>query len=418
MDDIRKNKQYYKFSIYGFLKNLRFFDAFFILFLVEKGLPYTEIGILYAVREIVINIFEIPSGIIADTFGRKRLLAISFLAYIVSFYIFYISDGFWSFLFAFVLYGIGDAFRSGTHKGMIMDYLKLQGWQTQKINYYGHTRSWSQKGSAISSLLAGIIVFYTGSYQNIFLYSIIPYLLNLLLILSYPNELNRTIKLENSKNRHLIGITIHSFFSMVKRPNVLKIMNTSALHSAYLKAVKDYIQPLMVNVALLIPILVNVETEKKNGIIIGVIYFFIYLATSRASKLSSKVASKNNNNISVLTLLAGFVFGMICGLAFVFNLWVISLFAFVGIYIVENIRKPILTGFIADHVPNEILTSVISAQSLLKTIMTAVLALLFGIIADRFGIGISFITLSAFLTLTTILINIFGQRKKLQKNIS
>ena len=145
MDILIKNRQYFKFCIYGFLKNLRFFDAFFILFLIEKGLSFTQIGILYAVREIFTSIFEIPSGIIADTFGRKNSLIGSFFIFIVSFYVFYISNDFWFFLIAFILYGIGDAFRSGAHKGMIMDYLKLNDWGEQKINYYGHTRSWSQK---------------------------------------------------------------------------------------------------------------------------------------------------------------------------------------------------------------------------------------------------------------------------------
>jgi hypothetical protein len=110
-------------------------------------------------------------------------------------------------------------------------------------------------------------------------------------------------------------------------------------------------------------------------------------------------------------LLIGFIFGIICGVFYIYDLWVISLIAFVGIYIVENIRKPILTGFIADNVPNEILTSVISAQSLLRTIITAILALIFGIIADNFGIGISFIVVSVFLTLSTFLINIYNSSK-------
>ena len=81
------------------------------------------------------------------------------------------------------------------------------------------------------------------------------------------------------------------------------------------------------------------------------------------------------------------------------------------IYIVENIRKPILTGFLADNVPNEIITSVISAQSLLRTILTVILALAFGIIADNFGIGVSFMVVSVFLTLSTILINIYNSQK-------
>lgn len=413
MNTIIKNRQYFKFCFYGFLKNLRFFDAFFILFLVEKGLPYTQIGILYAIREIIINLFEIPSGIIADTYGRKSSLIGSFFVYIISFYVFYLSNDFWLFMIAFILYGIADAFRSGTHKGMIMDYLKLNNWEKQKINYYGHTRSWSQKGSAISSLIAGMIVFSSGKYQNIFLYSIIPYLLNLLLIISYPKELNRSFELINLKSSIGIRLTIKSFLKIIKQPNVLKLINTSAIHTAYLRAVKDYIQPLMVNVAFIIPIMLTFETEKKNGIIIGMIYFIIYLATSRASQISSKIAAKNKQNISYTTLLFGFIFGIICGVFYIYDLWIISLIAFVGIYIVENIRKPILTGFIADNVPNEILTSVISAQSLLRTIITATLALVFGIIADNYGIGVSFMIVSVFLALFTILIHIYNSQKSL-----
>jgi len=397
--------------MYGFLKNLRFFDAFFLLFLIEKGLPFTQIGILYAVREIIINVFEIPSGIIADTYGRKNALISSFFAYIISFAVFYISIDFWLFMLAFILYGVGDAFRTGTHKGMIMDYLKINKWEAHKINYYGHTRSWSQKGSAISSLIAGLIVFYSGNYQYIFIYSIIPYLLNLLLIASYPKELNHSSKQIKPTSKLRIRSTLSSFFEIVKQPNVLKIMNTSAMHTAYLKAVKDYIQPVMVNVALLIPIFVNIDIEKKNGIIIGVIYFFIFLMTSSASKLSSKVEAKSKRNISYTTLLLGFIFGLLCGIFYSYDLWIIALILFVGIYIIENIRKPILTGFIADNVPNQILTSVISAQSLLRTIITALLAFAFGILADSYGIGMSLLIVSVGLVLLTVLGNLYTNKK-------
>ncbi len=411
MDVLIKNKQYYKFCAYGFLKNFRFFDAFFILFFLDKGLLYTEIGILYAVREIVINVFEIPSGLIADTYGRKKSLIGSLLLYIFSFSVFYLSNDFWLFMIAFVLYGIGDAFRSGTHKGMIMDYLKLNRWQNQNINYYGHTRSWSQFGSAISSLIAGLIVFSSGDYQNIFLYSIIPYLFNLFLIISYPNELNHSVNNSESNTKTGLISTIKSFILVLKQPNVLKIINTSALHTAYLKAVKDYIQPLMVQVALIIPLMVTLEVEKKNGIIIGIIYFLIYLLTSIASRFSSKIVTNNKNKISFVTLVLGFALGILSGIFYKYNLWILSLIFFVGIYIIENVRKPILTGFVADEVPNKILTSVISAQSLLRTVMTALIALVFGIVADHYGIGVSVITVSVILSISTLVINSFYRPK-------
>lgn len=404
MKNIIKNTQYYKFCIYGFLKNFRFFDAFFILFLVDKGLSYTEIGLLYAIREIVINIFEIPSGILADTYGRRNVLAFSFLIFMISFILFYFSNGFWIFLPAFILFGIGDAFRSGTHKGMIMDYLKMNQWDAQKINYYGHTRSCSQKGSALSALMAGVIVFYSGNYESIFLYSLIPYLLNLVLILSYPQALNHSIK----KAKHQSGIkeTMQSFTLIIKQAHVLKIINTTAVHTAYIKAVKDYIQPLMLQISLVIPLLLSINAEKKSGIIIGLIYFIIYLISSAASKRAGILAKSNRKNIPHLTLLLGFGAGLLCGLFYYFDLWFLSLIAFIAIFIIENIRKPILTGYVADQVPNEILTSVLSAQSLLKTIITAILALTFGFMADHYGIGISFIAISSFLLLTTFILNI------------
>ena len=48
--DISRNRQFRKFQAYGFLKNLRFFDPFLMLFFLEKGLSYLEIGTLYAIR--------------------------------------------------------------------------------------------------------------------------------------------------------------------------------------------------------------------------------------------------------------------------------------------------------------------------------------------------------------------------------
>lgn len=408
MSKIVKNRQYYKFSSYGFLKNLRFFDAFLLLYLVKEGLPYTQIGILYAVREISINLFEIPSGIVADTYGRKNTLAASFLVYISSFILFYLASDFWLFLPAFLLYGVGDAFRSGTHKGMIMDYLKLHQWSDQKINYYGHTRSWSQRGSALSSLIAGFIVFFSGKYGNIFLFSIIPYLLNLFLILSYPKELNKEINHQKSG----IQLTMKSFLKIIKKAQVLQIVNTTAMHSAFMKAVKDYIQPVMVHLSLLLPLMTQHDNEKKNGVVIGVIYFIIYLLTAQASKISSQIEASFKKNIPFYTLLLGFISGLACGIFYHNQLWLPALIAFVGIYIFENIRKPILTGYISDNVPNEILTSVLSAQSLLQTLITAILSFVFGLFADLWGIGISFILVTSFLVVLTLVLNILTERKQ------
>jgi MFS family permease len=405
-DLLLKNRQYYKFCMYGFLKNLRFFDAFFILFLVEKGISFTQIGILYALRELVTNLFELPSGIIADAFGRKRSLAGSFFLYITSFLLFYLFQNFWLFLIAFMFFGLAEAFRSGTHKGMIMDYLKLNNRENQAANYYGHTRSWSMTGSALSALIAGIIVLYGGSYESIFLYSVIPYVLNLILILSYPEYLNRTLEPNVKRKQQRIGQALRMLVDLLKQASVLRIIYSSAAHTAYLRAVKDYIQLVMVNLALILPFMLHLNNEQKGGIFVGLTYFIIFLASAAASRFSSYLGNRSRFNITLITLLAGFLLGTLSGMAYNYEFWLISLLAFALIYVMENIRKPLLTGAIADVVPKEILTSVISAQSLLRTIMTTLLALIFGIVADHFGIGMSLLIVSSFLLIGGLVIQL------------
>ncbi|MDE0330630.1 MAG: MFS transporter, partial [Nitrospinae bacterium] len=75
----------FRFSLYGFLKNQTYFEPFLILAFLEKDLSFFQIGILIGFREVCINIFEIPSGAVADLYGRRRSMIFSFLAYIASF---------------------------------------------------------------------------------------------------------------------------------------------------------------------------------------------------------------------------------------------------------------------------------------------------------------------------------------------
>ncbi len=242
-----------------------------------------------------------------------------------------------------ILFGTGEAFRSGTHKGVIMDYLKLNGWEQHIVYYYGHTRSRSQIGSALSALLAGLIVYFGGDYQIIFLYSIVPYVIILILIISYPDSLNHSMKANTGGKSARIKVSLRMLLKNLKQKQVRRTIGSSASHSAYTKAVKDYIQLVMLNLALVIPILNQTDPKQKSGLIIGILYFFIFSATSLASKLSSFIAAKSPGNIAFITLLLGFSAGTVSGISYHYSFRIISLLAFAGIYLPENIRKPVLT---------------------------------------------------------------------------
>ncbi len=396
-----KDRQYYKFCLYGFLKNLRFFDAFFLLYLKQKGLTYTEIGSLYAVREIVTNLSEVPTGIFADTYGRKKSLLLSFLGYIVAFLLFYAGQSYFVFLLAFLLYGLADAFRSGTHKGMIMRYLELNHWQDVKITYYGHTRACSQRGSAVSALIAGIIVFITGDFESIFLLSVIPYLLNLILIWTYPDSLDNT----GMSQYRSIKQNILALWQVIKKPKILYIVHSSAVFTAYQKAGKDYIQPVMKHIAISLPVWTAIAIDKKTGLVVGVLYTILYLLTATASSYAGILANRLNR-ASFKTLVIGFSLGIAGGYLFDLQYWWWTFMAFAGIYIIQSLRKPILTGYLANEVPNQILTSVLSAESLYRTLLTSVLAISLGYFTDHLGLGRAFMIISSLLLLISVVIEI------------
>ncbi|MBN2656081.1 MAG: MFS transporter [Spirochaetales bacterium] len=397
------NLQFGKFCAYGFLKNLQFFEAFLIVFLIERGISYTNIGILYAVREISANLLEIPSGIAADVLGRRKTLAGSFLLYMASFLIFYLFSNPFLFALAFVFYGAGEAFRSGTHKGMIADYLKGRGEQALMSSYYGRTRSWSQLGLALSSLAAGLLVFASGGYNSIFLFSTVPYAINFFLILSYPLSLDNRSGSKEKGKREKVRQVISETVSSLSDRRVLKLINLSAFHTAYLKAVKDYIQPVIVALVLTLPFLEVYNTDQRSALLIGAVYFIIYFLTSLASAQAGKINPGKTLFIPVTTLIGGLAAGAAGGLFLLAGYPLPTVFFFLIIHLVENLRKPLMTGYLSEQVDSSILTSVLSVQSQVTTVLTALIALFFGFVADRRSVGEALLYVSAGLVLLSLL---------------
>jgi len=148
-----------RFCLYGFLKNQQYFEPFLVLVLLDKGLSFFEIGLLVAFREVTVNLFEVASGAVADVYGRRRAMITSFAAYIVSFLLFGLASSLLALFAAMFFFGIGEAFRTGTHKAMIFAWLRSQGREKERTAVYGRTRSWSKLGSALSVVLAAVFVF-------------------------------------------------------------------------------------------------------------------------------------------------------------------------------------------------------------------------------------------------------------------
>lgn len=388
--EIKKDSMFYRFSLYGFLKNLRFFDPFILLIFRSYGLSFLQIGLLYSIRNIATNFLEIPTGVLADSFGRRKAMITSFISYIFSFLILYLLVDFWSLALAMILFAFGEAFRSGTHKALILEYLKINQISDLKVAYYGLTRSASQFGSAINALIAAALVFYTGNYRVMFLASTIPYALDLVNLISYPKVLDGNITRVNGKEIWTRFIsTLKVFIQTLKNASILRILLNSSSFTAVFESTKDYLQPILAFFALSLLLFPNLEATRREALIIGLVYFVIYLLTSLASRQAYSI-SKRFSDLSRavnVTYILGIVLLLISGIMATLGFELIAVICFIGIFLLNNVRRPINIGIISEQISSNVMASGLSTETLLTTIFSALFAPLLGYLADNIGLG-------------------------------
>ena len=370
---------------------MRFFDPFIILFFREIGFSYLQIGTLFALREVSNTLLEIPSGIVADFLGRKNSMLFSFGAYIVAFLIFSFFTSYYIFLLAMFLYACGDSFRSGTHKAMIVDYLKIQGLSQLKTEYYGSTRSWSQIGSALSSVIAGILIIYTGEYRIIFLASIFPYLLDFFILLSYPKELNGTPGIYKNKK-----FNFSQFKILFMKSQYHRALLNSAIYDGLFKSVKDYLQPILKSFALTVPIFLLKNNEHRSTLIIASVYFLLYFLSAGSSKNAHKFSKKFITSITALnmTFIVGIIITVFSGVLIIYGNELFAIISFITLFVIQNLRRPINTSYITEHIPENLMATGLSIETQIKTLTIAILSPAIGYFADIWGIGFGILIVS------------------------
>ncbi len=286
------------------------------------------------------------------------------------------------------MYALGDAIRTGVNKAMIIEYLKHTNQLEYKVKYYGHTRSWSQIGSAISSLLGGILVFYYQKIDIIFLFSILPYLIDFVNVLTYPKYLDEVDRKSVAISESLKE-TITSFWDIIKRVELVRILVNVSIYSGYYKSIKDFIQPFLKSLIIQLPILLFLTNNQKVGLFLGLIYFFIFLSNSFASRKSAEI-SNLFSSLSVfqnITLIIGVFVGMVSGLLMEFLPSVFVILLFIAVLFIENTRKPSGVALITEKSDDKVNASIISVSSQLASLFSALFVMAIGLLADFVGVG-------------------------------
>ena len=133
----------------------RIAGASWVALLALRGFSLLQIGILESIFHIASSCFEIPSGVVADVFGRKRTLALSKLVSVLSCLAMILSDNFGTVAFAIAFSALSYNLESGTIEALAYDSLKSVK-QEEKYNRYASTEMMLYRiTSSTATLCAG-----------------------------------------------------------------------------------------------------------------------------------------------------------------------------------------------------------------------------------------------------------------------
>ena len=377
--------QIYKFYLTEFLKTQRYFIPVMILFLQFSKLNYTEIFILYAVESAIIFLMEIPSGILADRLGKRSILILARSFLIPAYLLFWLTGSFLSFLIAMVFLGLNKAFKSGTHKAFIYDFLKQTGSEISPSEVFGKGKFWGRIGEAISSLIGGFIAVKFG-YHYVFLLALFPALLNTINALTYSGIREDHIATDHSGR----GIKEHLRRALIEfreNPLVWKLILNSSLFMICAETIEIYFQPYMVNVD--IPVAW-----------FGTVYTIIFILTAFGSRYAYLLEKKfSMAKLTNLTGWAGFIPLLLLGLN-INSRFITILFFFV--FFLRHIRRPAITTEINDNISSENRATVLSFDSFTRSVIKMILLPLLGYITEISSMYTSILILAGLLLLSQL----------------
>jgi MFS family permease len=385
-----------RFCLYSVLKNLRFADPFLVLFLLDVELSLTQIGVALGAQHLLTGALEVPLGVAADRFGRRRALAAGFVSYALAFSAFaQVGRGTWGLLAAALgAFGVAEALRTGSHKAIMLDHLARRGESERATEVIGLTRSFSKFSSGSAALAGGVLLWASQSYALLFILSAVSAAGGFVLMLSYPAEL------EGEQRRARAGDAPRLSWSerwhgLADRSVAASIGESTLFESQSKIALKYYLQPFLKQglAGIGLPILAG------GAIAVGAIELLRDAIGGLGARFAPALERRSRGAERALRLAYGAALAALLGIALCASvgwLWVGVALA-IGLTLLQNARRPVFVRAFEQRIDPAQRATGLSVESLTRTVTVAALLPIVGVLADRVGLWAAFALMAAVL---------------------
>ena len=392
-----------RFYLYALLRNLRFFEAFFVLFLVlEAGLSYAWVGLLLAYEKALLGLAELPLALAADRLGRKSSLVLSFSLASVAFALFALSLHTPSLLVtlfaAQTLYGVAESLRTGAHKAIALDWMRTRQQVSRRTEILGRMRSVSKTSAGLAALIAGVVVWQSGTISQLFWWAIIPTLAGAALLMTYPSALEGECRRAHAAQ----GGSLASLREAITRPGLWALIVPSVLFESQVKVMAAYLQPALAEGSEAMGLSV---IGGLGALVVGGYMGLSGLLAGGASLLSTTLVSLSRGPKGTLRAchaLAALV-ATLAALATLLEVPWLGLLLLITLAALQNARRPIFVTALDDVMAAEYRATLLSSESQARSWCYALVSVAFGFAADALGLGAVFAGVALLLCLASAL---------------
>ena len=218
----------------------KLFDALILIFplyvvmFADAGLTPIQISACLIAWSAVNFVLQVPSGVIADRYSRRWILAIAQLGRGAGFATWLVFPHFWGFLVGLLLWGLKSAFTSGTFEALLYDELKARDATDAYTRVFGRSRAVQSIGILLSALGAAAVAHY--GYRPALLASAGSSVLAIAAALALPRAPAQVMAAEMDYLSHLRQGLVISF----RDPVVLNILVFSSIVLALGAALEEF----------------------------------------------------------------------------------------------------------------------------------------------------------------------------------
>ena len=123
-----------------------------VVFLQRRGLTLTQIGLLEAFAWILTAVLEVPTGVIADRWGRRTSIAIGTSMYSVAMFLILTTPLSPTFILGYAFWNGSMAFVTGADSALLYDSLKADGREAEAAKYAGRSSAIQLASQGLAAL--------------------------------------------------------------------------------------------------------------------------------------------------------------------------------------------------------------------------------------------------------------------------